>query len=247
VRATFSENCLQLPSYLRTGVDCASGLCEFRPCAQQLQKWRYCCMKNRSLPVPISVPWLAVLTLTCFLASCDRGPMDPWLSPSQVDVQGQCAIFTGRILVPSWADRQIETTHGMRYQVTTGAPRIPPKVSIVVVEALEPGLCRQPVNYRQIADTDDSDLISAKPTFTVTQSGSSSLGPLEIRSVQLGSASFNSIRPEKKWPWPLWPWSKMRNDIFLYTLDLAAPDPQARAISVQACLGSSCSTMMWPK
>ena len=73
----------------------------------------------RSGPVPTKRTLLLLCTLVSFSTSCETGTFNPWLSPTHVDVEGECDVFTGRIVADDWAGRPIKTKHGVRYQAST--------------------------------------------------------------------------------------------------------------------------------
>ena len=52
-------------------------------------------------------PLLLLSILVSFSASCETGTFDPWLSPTQMEVEGECDVFTGRIVADDWAGRPI--------------------------------------------------------------------------------------------------------------------------------------------
>jgi len=51
---------------------------------------------------------LLLSILVSFSASCETGTFDPWLSPTQMEVEGECDVFTGRIVADDWAGRPIK-------------------------------------------------------------------------------------------------------------------------------------------
>lgn len=43
-------------------------------------------------------PFILPCTLVGFSTSCETGTFNPWLTPAQVEVEGECDVFTGRIV-----------------------------------------------------------------------------------------------------------------------------------------------------
>jgi len=75
--------------------------------------------RTRSLRMKGRRPLLLLSILVCFSTSCETGTFDPWLSPTQMEVEGECDVFTGRIVADDWAGRPITTKHGVRYRAST--------------------------------------------------------------------------------------------------------------------------------
>ena len=50
----------------------------------------------------------ALCTLVSFSASCETGTFNPWLSPTQVEVEEQCDVFTGRVIADVVAQPEME-------------------------------------------------------------------------------------------------------------------------------------------
>ena len=100
-------------------------------------------------------PLLLLCTLVSFSASCETGTFNPWLSPTQVEVEGQCDVFTGRVVADDWAGRPIQTKHGVRYHASARPIQLPATVRLVVVEAWQPGACPEAPKLQEIPEKAD--------------------------------------------------------------------------------------------
>ena len=191
-------------------------------------------------------PLLLLCTLVSFSASCEIGTFNPWLSSTQVEVEGKCIVFTGRIDADDWAGRPIKTKHGVRYR-TSGRPvRLPATVRLVVVEAWQPGSCPETPKLNEVPEKADQQthwLPAA--TFTASQRGEEGVKALVVREVE--SPDFSSLFPEKSFPWPFWPFTHQgRPNIRLDGLEVELARPQASMFELQCCIAEHCSPMEWP-
>src|SRR5215472_4288649 len=100
---------------------------------------------------------LLLCTLVGFSASCKTGTFNPWLSLAQVEVEGECDVFTGRILADDWAGRPIKTKHGAHYHALTRPIRLPATVRLVVVDAWQPGTCPETPKLQEIPEKGDME------------------------------------------------------------------------------------------
>src|ERR1700747_824381 len=117
----------------------------------------------RSGPAPSKRTLLLLCTLVSFSGSCETGTFNPWLSPAQVKVEGECDVFTGRIVADDWAGRPIKTKHGVRYRAPTRPIRLPATLRLVVAETWQPGTCPDVAKLQEIPE--DADFIRAGARF----------------------------------------------------------------------------------
>ncbi len=200
----------------------------------------------RSGPVPTKRTLLLLCTLVSFSTSCETGTFNPWLSPTHVDVEGECDVFTGRIVADDWAGRPIKTKHGVRYQASTRPIRLPGTVPVVVVEAWQPGTCPDAPKLQEIPEKADQENHMLPPvTFTASQRGEEGVKTLGVRDAK--SLDLSSLSPEKSFPWPFWPFSHHgRPNVRLHALEVDLASPQASMFELQACIAEHCSPMEWP-
>lgn len=189
---------------------------------------------------------LLLCTLVSFSTSCETGTFNPWLSPTQVEVERECDVFTGRIFADDWAGRPIKTKHGVRYRASTRSLRLPATVQLVVVEAWQPGPCSKPPKLREIPEkTDQENHMLPAVTFTATLRDEDGVKALGVRDAK--SLDFSSLSPEKSFPWPFWPFTHYgRPNIRLHALEVDLVRPQASTFELQACLANHCSPLEWP-
>ena len=199
----------------------------------------------RSGRAPAKRTLLLLCSLVSFLASCETGTFNPWLSLTQVEVEGECDVFTGRIVADDWAGRPIKTKHGVRYRASTRPIRLPATVRLVVVEAWQPGACPEAPKLREIPEKAGQEThMLPTITFTASQRDKERAKAMGVREVE--SADFGSLSPEKSFPWPYWPFTHYgRPNIRLHALDLLATS-QVSVFELQACISEHCSPMEWP-
>ena len=191
-------------------------------------------------------PLLLLCTVVGFSASCETGTFNPWLSPAQVEVEGECDVFTGRIVADDWAGRPIKTKHGVRYRASTRPIRLPATVRLVVAETWQPGSCPAVPKLQEIPeDADIENHMLPAVAFTAIQHGDEGVKTLVVREVD--SPNFSSLFPEKSFPWPLWPFSHYgRPNVRLHALEVELASPQASMFELQACITEHCSPLEWP-
>jgi hypothetical protein len=189
---------------------------------------------------------LLLCTLVSFSSSCENGTFNPWLSPAQVEVEGECSVFTGRIVADDWAGRPIKTKHGVRYRASTRPIRLPATVRLVVVETWQPGTCPEPPKLQEIPEKADQETHwPPAVTFTARQRGEEGLKTLVVREEE--SPDFSSLSPEKSFPWPYWPFTHYgRPNIRLHALGVELARRPASMFELQACVTEHCSTLEWP-
>lgn len=189
---------------------------------------------------------LLLCTLVSFSTSCETGTFNPWLSPTQVEVEGQCDVFTGRVVADDWAGRPIKTKRGVRYHASIRPIRLPATVRLVVVEAWQPGACPKAPKLQEVPEKAEMEAHWLPGlTFTARQHGEEGVKAMGVREVK--SADFSSLFPEKTFPWPYWPFTHHgRPNIRLYALEVELARPQASAFELQACAAERCSLMEWP-
>lgn len=190
--------------------------------------------------------FLLLCAVVRFSASCETGTLNPWLSPTQVEVEGKCVVFTGRIDADDWAGRPIKTKQGVRYRASTLPIRLPATVRLVIVEAWQPGACPQTPKLQEVpnkADQETHRLPAA--TFTASQRSAEGVKALGVREV--ASPDFSSLFPEKSFPWPFWPFTHDgRPNIRLDALQVELAKSHANMFELQACIAEHCSPMEWP-
>ena len=200
----------------------------------------------RSGPAPGKRTLLLLCVLVSLASSCETGTFNPWLSPAQVEFEGECDVFTGRIVADDWAGRPIETNHGVRYRASTRPIRLPATVRLAMVEAWQPGTCPEAPKLQEIPEMADIEShIPPVVTFTASQRDEEGVKTLIVREVE--SRDFSSLTKEKSFPWPLWPFAQHgRPNIRLYALDVELTKPLASMFELQACISERCSTLEWP-
>jgi len=110
---------------------------------------------------------------------------NPWLVPAQVEVEGECDVFTGRIVADDWAGRPIKTKHGVRYQASTRPIRFPGTVRVVVVEAWQPGTRPDAPKLQEIPEKADQEThMLPAVTFTASQRGEEGVKTLGVRDAK---------------------------------------------------------------
>ena len=189
---------------------------------------------------------LLFCSLVSFLASCETGTFNPWLSPTQVEVEGECDVFTGRIVADDWAGRPFKTKHGVRYHASTRPIQLPATVRLVVVETWQPGTCSMAPKLQEIPEkaSQETHMLPAI-TFTASQRDEEGVKALTVQEVK--AADFSSMSPEKSFPWPYWPFTHYgRPNIRLHALEVALAMSQASMFELQACSSEHCSLMEWP-
>lgn len=200
----------------------------------------------RSGLAPAKRTLLLLCTLVGFSASCETGTFNPWLSPTQVEVEEECDVFTGRIVADDWAGRPIKTKHGVRYHASRRPIRLPTTVRLVLVEAWQSGTCTASPKLQGIPEkADQENHMLPAVTFTASQHGEEEAKTLGVRDAK--SLDFSSLSPEKSFPWPFWPFTHYgRPNIRLHALEVELASPPASSFELQACIAEHCSPMEWP-
>ena len=187
---------------------------------------------------------LLLCTLVTFSTSCETGTFNPWLTPAQVEVEGECDVFTGRIVADDWAGRPIKTKHGVRYRAPVHPIRLPASVQLIVAEAWQPGTCPEAPLQEIPEKTEIKNHMLPEATFTASQRGEEGVKTLVVRG---GSVDPSSLFPEKSFPWPFWPFTHHgRPNLRLRVLELELTRPQPSMFELQACIAERCSPMEWP-
>jgi len=189
---------------------------------------------------------LASVSVLAFLTSGCQRRWTPWLSPAQIEVQGECAIFSGRIVANGWAGRQVETARGARYRTRARFVRLPSTVRLLVVDALQAGPCGDRPSLKEVPGGGQrAHWLPA--TFALIEPGSPRGKSLPVREEAPNKSPGKPIMPEKKFPWPCWPWTcQARPNIGYHFLDVVIPRPLSGLPQLQVCTAGQCSTMRWP-
>ena len=199
-----------------------------------------------SSPASAKRTLMLLCTLVSFSTSCETGTFSPWLSPAQVEIEGECDVFTGRIFADDWAGRPIKTKHGVRYHASTRPIPLPATVRLVVVEAWQRGTCPEAPKLQEIPEkADQQNHMLPTVTFTASQHSEEGVKTQGVRDAK--SLDFSSLSPEKSFPWPYWPFTHYgRPNVRLHALEVELPTSQASTFELQACIAEHCSPMEWP-
>ena len=108
-----------------------------------------------------------------------------------MEVEGECDVFTGRIVADGWAGRPIRTKHGVRYRAPDRPIRLPATVRLVIVEPWQPGSCPKAPKLREIPENGGQEMHWLPAiSFTASQRGKEGARALDVQEVKFDFSSL---------------------------------------------------------